>query len=63
MLVVWQMITTSNWHDIMNSAIVACESRGVSIYFIACYILVDMVLMNLLIAIVIGKYYGVALMN
>ncbi|KAL9958922.1 hypothetical protein ACROYT_G035999 [Oculina patagonica] len=55
-LILFQMVTTSNWHEIMNSVMVATESNWASLYFVAAYILVNMVIMNLFVAIAIEAF-------
>ncbi|KAK2561488.1 Voltage-dependent T-type calcium channel subunit alpha-1H [Acropora cervicornis] len=55
-LILFQMVTTSNWHEIMNSVMEATGSSWSSLYFVAAYILVNMVVMNLFVAIAIEAF-------
>ncbi|XP_022782429.1 two pore calcium channel protein 1A-like [Stylophora pistillata] len=45
-LILFQMVTTSNWHEIMNSVMEATKSKWTSLYFVAAYIVVNMVIMK-----------------
>ncbi|XP_035678896.1 two pore calcium channel protein 1-like isoform X5 [Branchiostoma floridae] len=53
--VVFQVVTTSNWHEIMNAAILN-TSHVALIYFVTCYIVVNLVVMNLFVAIAIEAF-------
>eukprot|EP00058_Branchiostoma_floridae_P018980 XP_002604469.1 hypothetical protein BRAFLDRAFT_79230 [Branchiostoma floridae] len=53
--VVFQVVTTSNWHEIMNAAILN-TSYVALIYFVTCYIVVNLVVMNLFVAIAIEAF-------
>lgn len=55
-LILFQMVTTSNWHEIMNSVMEATGNNWTSLYFVAAYILVNMVVMNLFVAIAIEAF-------
>lgn len=55
-LILFQMVTTSNWHEIMNSVMEATGNNWSSLYFVAAYILVNMVVMNLFVAIAIEAF-------
>ncbi|CAH1793102.1 unnamed protein product [Owenia fusiformis] len=54
-LAVFQVVTTSNWHEIMNAAIVS-TSYWASLYFVTCYLIIDMVVMSLFVAITIEAF-------
>lgn len=51
----FQMITTSNWHEIMNSTM-AVYGIGAAVYFCLFYLLVILVLMNLMVAVTIEAF-------
>jgi len=55
-LILFQMVTTSNWHEIMNAVMEATGNNWASLYFVAAYILVNMVIMNLFVAIAIEAF-------
>ncbi|XP_071481798.1 uncharacterized protein [Diadema antillarum] len=54
-LMVFQIVTTSNWHEIMNAAMVA-TTDWVCIYFVGCFSTINLFVMNLFVAIVIEAY-------
>lgn len=57
-MTLWQLITTSNWHDVMNLT----ESNTgwwAYIYFVAFYIMIGLVLLDLMVAISIEMYRAV----
>ncbi|KAI8479336.1 hypothetical protein Bbelb_429390, partial [Branchiostoma belcheri] len=53
--VVFQVVTTSNWHEIMNAAILNTNYAAL-LYFVSCYIVVNLVVMNLFVAIAIEAF-------
>ncbi|CAH1261386.1 TPCN1 [Branchiostoma lanceolatum] len=53
--VVFQVVTTSNWHEIMNAAIINTNHASL-LYFVSCYIVVNLVVMNLFVAIAIEAF-------
>lgn len=54
-LALFQMMTTSNWHEIMNSAI-AVFGPAAAVYFCAFYLIVNLILMNLMAAVTIEAF-------
>ena len=54
-----QLITTSNWHSVMNSVHKA-SGWWAYIYFILFYIAIDLILLDLMIAIAIEMYNAVS---
>nr|CAB3227396.1 probable voltage-dependent N-type calcium channel subunit alpha-1B [Phallusia mammillata] len=62
LLIVFQIVTTNDWHEIMLGAIL--DSGWPSVfYFISCYLIVDMIVMNLFVAISIEAYKKLAIDN
>jgi len=57
-LTLWQLITTSNWHEVMNS-VHSASGWWAYIYFILFYIAIDLILLDLMIAIAIEMYNAV----
>ncbi|XP_074663159.1 uncharacterized protein LOC141915498 isoform X3 [Tubulanus polymorphus] len=55
LLTVFQIVTTSNWHEIMNVVMLSI-SPWTAIYFVTCFVIIDMVIMNLVVAIAIEAY-------
>ncbi|XP_030854181.1 uncharacterized protein LOC115929441 isoform X2 [Strongylocentrotus purpuratus] len=55
LLMVFQIVTTSNWHEIMNAAMVATTDWA-CIYFVACFTTINLVVMNLFVAIAIEAF-------
>ncbi|XP_033096631.1 uncharacterized protein LOC117100901 isoform X2 [Anneissia japonica] len=55
LLVIFQIVTTSNWHEIMNS-VMKSTSDFTCIYFVTCYIVINLVVMNLFVAIAIEAF-------
>ncbi|XP_072031587.1 uncharacterized protein [Amphiura filiformis] len=55
MLAVFQIVTTSNWHDLMNSAMVSTNDWA-CLYFVTCYVAINLVVMNLFVAIAIEAF-------
>ncbi|XP_033628075.1 uncharacterized protein LOC117290662 [Asterias rubens] len=55
LLMVFQIITTSNWHEIMNSAMVS-TSDWACLYFILGFIFINLIVMNLFVAIAIEAF-------
>ncbi|XP_071834733.1 uncharacterized protein [Apostichopus japonicus] len=55
LLIVFQIVTTSNWHEIMNSAMLSTSSWS-CIYFVTCFLVINMVVMNLFVAIAIEAF-------
>ena len=53
-----QLITTSNWHSVMNS-VAAASGAWAYVYFILFYIAIDLILLDLMIAIAIEMYNAV----
>jgi hypothetical protein len=51
LLMVFQIITTNNWHDIMYGVIQNAQTYAPVVYFIPCFIIINLLLMNLLISI------------
>ncbi|XP_065898997.1 uncharacterized protein [Dysidea avara] len=56
LLIVFQIVTTNNWHDVMNSVITATDQTFSAVYFVSCYIIVNLLFMNLLVAIGIEAF-------
>ena len=54
----WQQITTSNWHDMMNSVKQASGIWAYA-YFCSFYILINLVLLDLTIAMTIEMYNAI----
>ena len=54
-----QLITTSNWHSVMNSVYKA-SGWWAYIYFILFYLAIDLILLDLMIAIAIEMYNAVS---
>lgn len=59
MLIMFQMVTTSNWHEVMNSAMMA-TSKWASIFFVTSYVVINLVVMNLFVAIAIEAFNKLA---
>ncbi|XP_048579901.1 sodium channel protein type 11 subunit alpha isoform X2 [Nematostella vectensis] len=59
-MILFQMVTTSNWHEIMNSVVESTKTYWSSLYFVFAYILVNMVVMNLFVAITIEAFNKLA---
>ncbi|XP_022097939.1 uncharacterized protein LOC110983191 isoform X3 [Acanthaster planci] len=55
LLMVFQIITTSNWHEIMNSAMVSTTDWA-CLYFILGFIFINLIVMNLFVAIAIEAF-------
>nr|XP_054758693.1 uncharacterized protein LOC129264776 isoform X2 [Lytechinus pictus] len=55
LLMVFQIVTTSNWHEIMNAAMVA-TTQWACIYFVGCFTTINLVVMNLFVAIAIEAF-------
>lgn len=55
MLVLFQCMTTSNWHEIMNSFIDHFRDTS-ALYFVGFFLFVNLVLMNLMVAVTIEAY-------
>jgi hypothetical protein len=45
MLVLFQILTTSNWHEIMNSVMLHVHDAA-ALYFIPCFFILDMMIMK-----------------
>ena len=57
-MTMWQQITTSNWHDIMNSVAQASGFWAYA-YFCIFYIVINLVLLDLTIAMTIEMYNAI----
>ena len=57
-LTMWQQITTSNWHDMMNS-VQQATGPWAYIYFCILYITINLVLLDLTIAMTIEMYNAI----
>ncbi|XP_064621124.1 uncharacterized protein LOC135484023 [Lineus longissimus] len=55
MLVLFQILTTSNWHEIMNNVMLYVHDAA-ALYFIPCFFVLDMMIMNLVVAIAIEAF-------
>jgi hypothetical protein len=55
-LMVFQIITTSNWHDLMNG-VIAQRSRWDSLFFITCYGVTQFVILGLMIGSFIDAFF------
>ncbi|XP_038075187.1 uncharacterized protein LOC119742954 isoform X2 [Patiria miniata] len=55
LLIVFQIITTSNWHEIMNSVMVSTTDWA-CLYFILGFIFINLIIMNLFVAIAIEAF-------
>ncbi|XP_071963410.1 uncharacterized protein [Antedon mediterranea] len=55
LLVIFQIVTTSNWHEIMNS-VMKSVSDATCLYFVSCYVVINLVVMNLFVAIAIEAF-------
>ena len=53
-----QLITTSNWHNVMNT-VQEASGPWAYLYFIMFYIFIDLILLDLMIAIAIEMYNAV----
>ena len=54
----WQQITTSNWHDMMNS-VAQASGDWAYIYFCIFYLTINLVLLDLTIAMTIEMYNAI----
>ncbi|XP_070578004.1 uncharacterized protein [Ptychodera flava] len=55
LLVIFQVMTTSNWHEIMNATMLS-TSEWACLYFIACYFVLELMVMNIFVAIAIEAF-------
>nr|XP_039267523.1 voltage-dependent P/Q-type calcium channel subunit alpha-1A-like isoform X1 [Styela clava] len=59
MMVVFQIVTTNDWHQIMLGAMIDAGWAS-SFYFVTCYLFINMIVMNLFVAISIEAYKKLA---
>ncbi|XP_078000920.1 uncharacterized protein LOC144453484 [Glandiceps talaboti] len=59
LLVVFQVMTTSNWHEIMNAAMLS-TNEWACLYFVACYFVLELMIMNIFVAIAIEAFNKLA---
>ncbi|XP_018673272.2 uncharacterized protein LOC100179610 [Ciona intestinalis] len=59
LLIVFQIVTTNDWHEIMLGAMNDAGWPS-AFYFVSCYLIVDMIVMNLFVAISIEAYKKLA---
>ena len=57
-LTLWQQITTSNWHDMMNTVYDA-TGYWAYLYFMAFYVGINLILLDLTIAMTIEMYNAI----
>ena len=57
-MTMWQQITTSNWHDMMNS-VAQASGEWAYVYFCVFYITINLVLLDLTIAMTIEMYNAI----
>jgi len=57
---VFQIVSTSNWHELMNAARVHTGTDWTAIYFVSCYVMIVLIFMNLFVAIAIEAFNKLA---